>query len=1250
MRLVIDMQGAQTESRYRGIGRYTTSLVEAIVRDNVEHDIVLALNGLLHESVGALKKHFELLLPADSIKVWYAPPGFQESNPGGVDRRARAEMIREAALASYCPDIILVTSLFEGFAEDAVTSIGRYDRKTPVMVILYDLIPLLNPKQYLESNPVYEKYYRGKIESLNKAAGLLAISRFSANEGAEVLNRPTSQIFNISTASSSAFSFQAVSDRERHEVCVGYGFKDDFVLYAGGADDRKNLPRLIEAYAGLNAEIRATTTLVIAGRLDGRDKALLRDRAEKSKLGNDELMFTGYVSDEALATLYRLCRVFVFPSWHEGFGLPALEAMSCGAPVIGAGNTSLPEVIDNPDALFDPFDRDAMAAKISHVLTDENFRQSLIEKGLTRAPLFSWSNSAKKAVAAISAIYRGYQSNSAVAHTERTKPVLAMVTPLPPLRTGIGYYSRALLPFISRHYHVVVITDQSEIDCGEETLGFEVKNINWLRRNGHSIDRFVYQMGNSPFHEHMLELMDLFPGIVVMHDFFLSSLYGYLEGNVKPGAWQQELQHSHGYRSLMGFDNQVDHDGFKARYPSNLTVLEKATGLIFHSEYSRNLLSEFYSRASSWPSVVIPHLKELPDVRKPGKARQDLGFGESDLIVCSFGFIDKVKCSREIFEAWDGIDFPKDRVCRLIFVGENHGGEYGFDFQRRIKKSSLSDTVLITGWVDDETYNRYLEAADIAVQLRSESKGETSGTIIDCMSVGLPAVVNSVGSFAELASEGAVLLKESFSVEELRGAISQLLRDDTARSLLGIRAREVIKTAHSPQDCAEKYRDFIELISRRARFNPAGLYRALMQNTAVSPDDKTLVQLASCIAETFPARRARHRLFLDITATNAVDHRAGIERVAKSLSLELLLADWVTEQIEPIYLTRSDDGLLFRHARAFTSRLLDIDLRAFADDAVEFLSGDVILSLDLSDNCLPEAVESGVYKRLQLSGVKVYSVVYDLLPLQNPECFPPGADITHRRWLDSIAAFDGAVCISKSVADSLGEWVKAQRGELSPAFRIGWFHLGSDVAVSSHNSSISAAERSLLARLEGRISFLMVGTIEPRKAYFQSLEAFSMLWKSGVDFDVVIVGREGWTVLDDSQRRDIPLTLRAMRNSDEFGKRLHWISDGSDELLNQLYATASALIAASVGEGFGLPLVESQRHGLPVIARDLPVFREVADSNTVFFKAASSQDLATALQAWISQNSSGLVSRPDSRSAISWKSAARRVRAFCFDN
>jgi len=92
------------------------------------------------------------------------------------------------------------------------------------------------------------------------------------------------------------------------------------------------------------------------------------------------------------------------------------------------------------------------------------------------------------------------------------------------------------------------------------------------------------------------------------------------------------------------------------------------------------------------------------------------------------------------------------------------------------------------------------------------------------------------------------------------------------------------------------------------------------------------------------------------------------------------------------------------------------------------------------------------------------------------------------------------------------------------------------------------------------------------------------------------------------------------------------------------------LIAASVGEGFGLPLVESQRHGLPVIARDLPVFREVADSNTVFFKAASSQDLATALQAWISQNSSGLVSRPDSRSAISWKSAAQRVRAFCFDN
>lgn len=1250
MRIVIDMQGAQTGSRFRGIGRYTISLVEAIVRNNGQHDIVLALNGLFYESVESIKKYFESLLPADAIKVWYAPSGFQESNPGYADRRERAEIIREAALASYCPDIILVTSLFEGYAEDAVTSIGRYDRQTPVVVILYDLIPLLNPKQYLESNPVYEKYYRRKIESLNKAAGLLAISRFSANEGAEVLNRPVSQIFNISTASNSIFSFQAVSDQERHEVCVGYGFKDDFVLYAGGADDRKNLPRLIEAYAKLNAEIRATTTLVIAGRLDDRDKALLRGRAQKNRLGDDELMFTGYVSDEALAMLYRLCRLFVFPSWHEGFGLPALEAMSCGAPVIGAGNTSLPEVIDNPDALFDPFDRDAMTAKISLVLTDEGFRQILIEKGLTRSPLFSWNRSAQNAVTAMSDIYSRRFTDLRAAHTGKSKPVLAVVTPLPPLRTGIGYFSRVLMPYLALAYQVIVITDQTEIDCGTEDIRFEVKDIDWLRRNGHSIDRFVYQMGNSPFHEHMLDLLDLFPGIVVMHDFFLGSLYGYLEGNVRFGAWQQELQHSHGYRSLIGFDKQTGHDNLKTRNPSNLTVLEKATGLIFHSKYSRDLLSRFYPGAPPWPSAVIPLLKELPDLRSPGQARQRLGFGESDLIVCSFGFIDKVKCSREIFEAWVGIDFPKDRICRLVFVGENQGGEYGFDFLRRIDKSSISDTVLITGWVDDETYNQYLDAADIAVQLRSESKGETSGTIIDCMSVGLPAVINSVGSFAELASEGAVLLKESFSVEELREAIGQLLQDDAARSLLAIRAREVIKTAHSPQDCAEKYRDFIELISRRARFNPAGLYRALMQNTAVSPDDKTLVQLASCIAETFPARRARHRLFLDITATNAVDHRAGIERVAKSLSLEFLRADWVTEQIEPIYLTRSDGGLIFRHARSFTSKLLDIDLRAFADDAVEFLSGDVILSLDLSDDCLPEAVASGVYRRLQSSGVKVYSVVYDLLPLENPECFPPGADATHRRWLESVTAFDGAVCISKSVADSLGEWVKGQRASLSSAFRIGWFHLGSDVALSSHNSSISVSGRSLLARLEGRVSFLMVGTIEPRKAYFQSLAAFSLLWQAGVDFDVVIVGREGWAVLDDSQRRDIPLTLRAMRNSDEFGKRLHWISDGSDELLNRLYATASALIAASVGEGFGLPLVEAQRHGLPVIARDLPVFREVADSNTVFFDAATSQDLATALQAWISQNRSGLVSRPDTRSAISWENAAQRVRAFCFDN
>ena len=406
MRIVIDMQGAQTESRFRGIGRYTMNFARAVVRNKGEHEIVLALSGLLPEAIESIRAAFDGLLPQKNIRVWHAPGPVMEKQSGNESRREVAELLREAFLAGLQPDVIHITSLFEGFVDDAVTSIGRFDKRTPISVILYDLIPLQNPEQYLQPNPRYEQYYRRKIKSLQASDAHLAISEFSRQEAMDTLGIEHEQVVNISTAMDSQFAPQIIADDEATQLRQKYGITSRFVLYTGGSDERKNLPRLIEAYAALPEDLRNSHQLLFAGKMPAGDIARFKQIARHVGLKEHELLFTGYVSDEELVQLYNLCKLYVFPSWHEGFGLPALEAMACGAAVIGSNTTSLPEVIGLPKALFDPLDSVAISKKMELALSDESFHSRLCEHGKVQAKLFTWDDTAKRAIRAWEAIQK----------------------------------------------------------------------------------------------------------------------------------------------------------------------------------------------------------------------------------------------------------------------------------------------------------------------------------------------------------------------------------------------------------------------------------------------------------------------------------------------------------------------------------------------------------------------------------------------------------------------------------------------------------------------------------------------------------------------------------------------------------------------------------------------------------------------------------------------------------------------------
>lgn len=407
MRIVIDMQGAQTASRFRGIGRYTLSLAKAIVRNRGEHQILLLLNGLLQESLQPIRLAFEGLLPAENMLVWTAPDPVHISDPANRGREALAKLLREEVLASLQPDMVCISSFFEGYTDNAVTSIRQLDMRTPVCAITYDFIPLLNPGQYLDHDPAYARYYKDKVQELARADLLLAISESSRLEALEHLGLPPGQVVNIAAACDACFQPLSHITEAHRAVLKRWGITRPFVLYTGGADDRKNLPRLIEAFARLPQPIRQRHQLLFAGKLSASQQGQLQGEAARQGLTSEDLRFTGFVSDDDLVLAYSLCQLFVFPSWHEGFGLPPLEAMSCGAPVIAANTSSLPEVVGWEEALFDPFDVDAISRKMARALGEVTFADALKAHAPRQCQQFSWDRSAITAIEAMARIHQG---------------------------------------------------------------------------------------------------------------------------------------------------------------------------------------------------------------------------------------------------------------------------------------------------------------------------------------------------------------------------------------------------------------------------------------------------------------------------------------------------------------------------------------------------------------------------------------------------------------------------------------------------------------------------------------------------------------------------------------------------------------------------------------------------------------------------------------------------------------------------
>lgn len=400
MRIVIDLQACQSGSRLGGIGRYSLALAKAIAAERGPHDVFVVLGDFLPLADFDVRMEFDGLLEPERILTFSAPGPVAANDPANTARKRVAELLREEFLRRLRPDIVHVGSLVEGWGEDVATSIGDGPLARRTTVTWYDLIPYVQPEMYLRDKDLAAHYY-AKVAEAKKAGMLLAISQYSRDEAVRELGLAEDSVVNVSAGVDGFFRPVEVREEKRRKLLDRLGIVGPFLMYTGSFDVRKNQAGLIEAFARLPAAVRDTHQLVIVGNGWEGVYASLRDVARRANLPEHRLVFTGIVSDDELLELYNLTKLFVFPSLREGFGLPALEAMACGAAAIGSHCTSVPEVIGRDDALFDPTDVDAIAAKITAVVTNEGFLRSLREHAVEHSKRFSWRLSARRAIEAM---------------------------------------------------------------------------------------------------------------------------------------------------------------------------------------------------------------------------------------------------------------------------------------------------------------------------------------------------------------------------------------------------------------------------------------------------------------------------------------------------------------------------------------------------------------------------------------------------------------------------------------------------------------------------------------------------------------------------------------------------------------------------------------------------------------------------------------------------------------------------------
>lgn len=599
------------------------------------------------------------------------------------------------------------------------------------------------------------------------------------------------------------------------------------------------------------------------------------------------------------------------------------------------------------------------------------------------------------------------------------------------------------------------------------------------------------------------------------------------------------------------------------------------------------------------------------------------------------GVVDPRKNIKKAIQAFSINSVAKERNMKFAIAGELSEASKA-DVQDCAFQFGVQDRVVLTGFVSDD---KVIELYRNAVALLFPSLYEGFGLpVLEAMCCGTAVITSNNSSLQEVA-KGYACLVDPHHAKSISAGITKLMENPRETAQIVLSAKEYAQAFHWKR-VAKTAHDAIQSLlatpkMKRSEFNPLVVHSELLQLIADQyakyeltfrwPDALALAKEVTRLehAEVSQGTQLGARFLFDVTVgceTLRANSGAGIIRV--SVQLRRALASY--GQVIPVILKNVDGKCV----------LVKVDMDTLQEtSAIEAKAGDIYIMAEIQVRGIHVPADYPSVLQLREMGVKTYFVIYDLLPIQMPQYFQPIMRTGFYGYIDEgLRDYDGILTDSMTVADDVWQYYQTRSSEIGrhEPIRIGYFHLGMD---SFRNIEKGVPFAVKVAFKGNQPVFLMVGTIEPRKGHELVLRAFSKLWRDGADVKLCIIGRVGWLT---------EAFVQHMKQHAEFGRKLQLFEDAGDPTLEYAYQHATALIQASEGEGFGLPIIEAACYRLPLLCSDIPVFHEIAGEHALYFKR-DPDALAKCVSEFELARQAGNVIDTSRIELLTWDDVAKRV-------